>query len=86
MNGAVLARVQKAARYGHIKLGLHGGQEATAANAQAADIKNAICTATRAIEQNEGKILLEGGTDLDGVELVVVVRETPYGLSVITVF
>ena len=86
MSADVLARVQKAARYGRVTLSHHAQDEADQANAQAGDIKRAILTATSAIEQEEAKIRLEGGTDLDGEALVVVVRETVYGLHVITVF
>jgi hypothetical protein len=80
-----LARIQKAARYGTIKLSSHAQEEADNGRAQANDIKRAICTAKSAIQQEEGKFRLEG-QDLDGEPLTIVVRETPYGLRVITVF
>ncbi len=86
MSADVLARIQKAARYGLIKLSDHGRDEADNARAQAGDIRSAILTASRAVVQEQGKVRLEGGTDLDGEPLVVVVRETHYGLWLVTVF
>ena len=44
------------------------------------DIWNAIRTATKAKEQDNGTWRLYGGTDIDGDELIVAVelRQTPY--------
>jgi hypothetical protein len=57
--------------------------------AQPSDVKRAVVTALRAVEQlgdEQGPAFrLEGGTDLDGDPLVVVVREIQPGLFVITV-
>lgn len=54
-------------------------------NAEPRDVKNAIITATTAIEQEQAAVRLEGGTDLDSVALTVVVREVQPGLYIITV-
>ncbi len=82
---ARLAKVQHAARYGRVILTRHAEQEAENANVQAHDIEHAIRTATVAFAQS-GAVRLEGGTDLDGDGLVVVVREIQCGLRIITVF
>ncbi len=81
-----LARIQHAARYGRVILSRHAQDEAENANVQAMDIENAIRTATAAVPQENEKYRLEGGTDLDGGALTVVVREIQPGLFVITVF
>ena len=86
MSAELLAKIPKAARHGEIRLSPHAEEEAGKANAQARDIKRAILSATQASEQEEGKVRLEGGSDVDGEPLRVVVRETHYGLRVITVF
>jgi hypothetical protein len=54
-------------------------------SAEPGDVKNAILTAAVAIEQEENAVRLEGGTDLDGDSLTVVVREIQPGLFIITV-
>lgn len=64
----------------------HAQEEAENANVQARDIENAIRTATAVIPQEGDRYRLEGGTDLDGGALTVVVREIQPGLFVITVF
>jgi hypothetical protein len=69
-----------------IKLTDHCQDEADNARAQAKDVRHASLSASSVIVQPEGKIRLEGGSDLDGEPLIVVVRETQYGLRVITVF
>jgi hypothetical protein len=84
-NDACLARIHQAARLGRIILRAHANTEARNGNAQAHDMRHAIRTATRAIVQGV-KVRLEGGTDIDGDGLVVVVREVHCGLVVITVF
>ena len=84
-DAAQLAKVQHAARYGRVLLTRHAQEEAEDANVQARDIEHAIRTATRALVQG-GKVRLEGGTDLDGHGLIVVVCEVQSGLRVITVF
>jgi hypothetical protein len=81
-----LARIQQAARYGRVILTRHAEEEAENANVQARDIENAIRTATVAMEQEQRKFRLEGGTDLDGDSLTVVIREIQPGLLVVTVF
>lgn len=81
-----LARIQQAARYGRIILSRHAEEEADNANVQAQDIKHAVLTATTAIAQEQGKFRLEGGSDLDGDALAVVVREIQPGLFIVTVF
>ncbi len=86
MGGADLARIQHAARYGRVILSHHAQEEADDANVQARDIEHAIRTATSAVPQEDSKFRLEGGADLDGEPLTVVVREIQPGLLVITVF
>lgn len=86
MGGDDLARSQRAARYGRVILSDHAQEEADNANVQARDIEHAIRTATSVLAQEESKFRLEGGTDLDGVPLTVVVREIQAGLRVVTVF
>jgi len=81
-----LARIQHAARHGRVLLSRHAQDEAENAGVQARDIENAIRTATVAIEQEQQKYRLEGGCDLDGDALTVVVREVQPGLLVVTVF
>jgi hypothetical protein len=80
-----LERIQHAARHGRVLLTRHAEDEASNAKVQARDIGHAIRSATRAVVQGD-KVRLEGGTDLDGDALVVVVREIQCGLKVITVF
>jgi hypothetical protein len=86
MSAEALARLQRAASYGRVVLSPHAHAEADNANVQAKDIQHAIRTATVALAQGGGKFRLEGGTDLDGERLVVVVRVVRPGLLVITVF
>ena len=86
MTVTMLTRIHHAARYGRIILSLHAQEEAEEAGARWADIKSAILTATVAKEQAEGRVRLEGGTDLEGEPLTVVVREVQPGLLVVTVF
>ena len=82
----MLARLKHAARFGIVKLSDHAQEEAENASAQAKDIENAITTATSVIEQRGKRFRLEGGVDVDGDGLGVVVVEVQYGLYVITVF
>jgi hypothetical protein len=66
-----LENIQHASRHGRVLLTRHA--------------EHAIRSATRAVAEGD-KVRLEGGTDLDGDALVVVVREIQCGLKVITVF
>jgi hypothetical protein len=84
-DGARLEAIQHACRYGRVLLTGHAVDEAENAHVQAADIRHAIRSATRAVVQGS-KVRLEGGTDLDGDGLVVVVCEIQCGLKVITVW
>jgi hypothetical protein len=80
-----LDAIQHACRYGRVIGRGHAADEAENAQVQARDIEHAIRSATRAVVQGS-KVRLEGGTDLDGDELVVVVCEIQCGLKVITVW
>lgn len=46
----------------------------------------AIASATKATEQANGRIRVEGGRDLDGDDLTVVCKLEPSGVLVITLF
>jgi hypothetical protein len=81
----VLDRIKHAARYGRVIPSLHARARMQERNAEPRDVKNAIITATTAIEQEQAAVRLEGGTDLDSVALTVVVREVQPGLYIITV-
>ncbi len=83
----LLARIQNAARYGRIRTGNHSRESMSKRGASAEDVKRAILSATRAINQPEkGAVRLEGGKDRDGDELTVVVAEDREGLRVVTIF
>lgn len=81
----VLGRIQHAARYGRVIPTQHARERMRLRNADPRDVDSAIHSATVAIEQDEGAVRLEGGSDLDGDPLTVVVREIRPGLLVITV-
>jgi len=80
-----LEAIQHACRYGRVVMTGHAVDEAENAHVQARDIQHAIRSATRAVVQGS-KVRLEGGTDLDGDGLVVVVCEIQCGLKVVTVW
>ena len=80
-----LAKLQHAARHGRVVLTRHAVEEADNANVQGRDIEHAIRSATFAVVQG-AKVRLEGGTDIDGDGLIVVVREIQSGLKVITLW
>jgi hypothetical protein len=80
-----LEAIQHACRYGRVVMTGHAVDEAESAHVQARDIEHAIRSATRAVVQGS-KVRLEGGTDLDGDGLVVVVCEIQCGLKVVTVW
>lgn len=83
----LLDRIKKAARLGQVITTKHARDEMEAARASAKSVEHAIQTATKAIERNDnGTVRLEGGTDIDGDELTVVVAEDPRGLRLVTVF
>jgi hypothetical protein len=95
-NESALARVQRAASYGQIRTTTHGRERMSERGVLAEDVKKAIRSATRAIEQpaeppRDGRpgrgprVRLEGGTDTDGDPLTVVVAEEREGLRVVTV-
>lgn len=81
-----LSAIHRAARYGRIVPTAHARERMDERGAQARDVKKAILTATTALDQGDGSYRLEGGCDLDGDALVVVVREIQPGLLVITIF
>lgn len=82
----LLCRVQLAAKLGEIKTTKHGRERMCDRGVTAADVVHAISTATDAREQPEEQtIRLEGGTDIDGDKLTVVVAEYSRGLRIVTV-
>ena len=87
--GELLERVQKAARYGDIITTKHGRARMSERGVSAEDVKRAILTATSAQEQREEqgdiRIRLEGGRDIDGGSLTVVVAEDQRGLRLVSV-
>ena len=85
-NDTALGRIQHAARFGQILLSKHAREEMENARVQARDVQRAILSASVALAQPEGVYRLEGGTAIDGEELIVVLREIRPGLFVITVF
>ena len=85
MTGA-LPRIQKARSTGRSSRHHTLATEWVSAESQALDVKRAILTATSALDQGDGSYRLDGGCDLDGDELVVVVREIRPGVLVITIF
>jgi hypothetical protein len=85
-NDELLKRVQQAARLGELITTKHTRERMSCRNASAEDIKQAILSATNAIEQAEKEtIRLEGGKDIDGEDLKVVVAEDLRGLRIVTV-
>jgi len=82
----LLKRVQQAARLGALITTKHNRERMSSRGASAEDVKHAILSATSATEQADRKtIRLEGGTDIDGEDLKVVVAEDPRGLRIVTV-
>ena len=82
----LLSRVQLAAKLGSVNTTGHSRQRMRERGVTAADVIQAISTATVAKEQPEEQtIRLEGGGDTDGVGLTVVVAEHSRGLRLVTV-
>ena len=95
-NESALTRVQRAAGYGQIRTTTHARERMSERGVLAEDVKKAIRSAIRAIEQpatppqdghpGQGPtVRLEGGTDTDGDPLTVVLAEERDGLRVVTV-
>lgn len=82
----LLARVQKAARYGEIRPSQHARHQMLERDASAENVRAALLSASIAKLQAGGTVRLEGGSDRDGDALIVVVTEQDYGLRVVTVF
>ena len=83
---AIMARVQQAAKLGILKTTNHSRARMEERNATVEDVRRAILTATVVIEQpKENTIRLEGGKDIDGEDLAVVVAEDARGLRIVTV-
>lgn len=81
-----LAAIIEAGKTGRFSMTIHARVEAVEANATRFDIQNALRSARRALHQPEkDRWRVEGGTDLDGDELVLVVVFEG-ALVVITVF
>ncbi len=92
----VLARIQLAAKLGVLRTTKHSRERMGERSVTAEDVREAILTSTRVIEQldeekrdEDGEprvqFRLEGGTDIDGEPLKVVVAEEPRGLRLVTV-
>jgi len=82
----LLTRVQRAAKIGEIIIKRHCRDRMSERNVSAEDVKRAILSATTAIDQPKEKtIKLEGGKDIDGDDLKVVVAEDRRGLRIVTV-
>lgn len=82
-----LARAQQAARLWQVRLRIYARDRAKERNTRAPDIRNAILTAAQAIWcPNEGTWRLEGGTDIDGDGLTVVVAIDGYEVRLVTQF
>ena len=85
-NAELLRSVQQDARIGRVTLTKHAREEMAEASALAPDVERAIRTATTIIQQPDGCLRLEGGSDTDGDSLIVVVKQIQSGLLVVTVF
>jgi hypothetical protein len=84
---ALLAQVKHAAGHGQINTVAHGREQMAARGAFPADVKKAILTAKYAYADSEkGTVRVEGGTDVDGDDLTVVVAQDGQDLRLITVF
>jgi hypothetical protein len=62
----LLDRIKHAAKFGRIIPSQHAKERMQERNAEPKDVENAILTASKAIEQEQGAVRLEGGRDLDG--------------------
>lgn len=81
-----LAAIIEAGKTGRFSMTIHARAEAVEANATRYDVQNALVTARRALHQpDKDRWRVEGGIDLDGDELVLVVVFEG-DLVVITVF
>jgi hypothetical protein len=82
----LLKQVKHAARFGRVVPAKHARERMAERGVFPADVEKAIATATRAIEQPEdGTIRLEGGVDVDGQVVKVVVALDQRGLRLVTV-
>jgi hypothetical protein len=81
-----LAVVIEAGKTGRFWITVHAREEAAQASATRYDVQNALRTAQRALHQSaNGRFRVEGGTDVDGDELVLIVAFEG-NVVVVTVF
>jgi hypothetical protein len=81
-----LERVRRHAVQGALILGRHAQQRMIERNIMAEDVNNAAFTATTAkFQRDKGTWRLEGGLDLDGEVVVLVVAPRDDGTFVVTV-
>ena len=78
----VLKAVQQDARRGRVTVSRHAEERMQARRVLGNDVDHAIKGAT---DQGDGTFELEGGTDIDGEPLAVVVKRERHGLHLITV-
>lgn len=85
-SGDVLREAHLAGKLDQFQLTEHALAEAKEANARHSDIRNALKTAKAALFQSEnGRWKLVGGTDIEGVELKLII-ELRHGVLIVTVF
>lgn len=82
---AVVAECNSAGQAGTYILSDHAFDQALERKLGRRDVRNAMSGATDATLQSNGRWLLTGGVDLDGVPVSIVVDFTR-GLTVVTVF
>jgi hypothetical protein len=80
-----LDRIKHAAKNGHLTYGRHALERAKQRSVSRADVLRAIATSTDLEGQEDRKLRLKGGVDIDGDPLEVVVVEIQSGLFVVTV-
>ena len=82
-----LKRAQLAARLGRLGVRRHADGRMEERNAQARDIRAAVLSATHAQwDEEAGTWVLQGGQDIDGIDLTVVVSDDGYGVNLVTVY
>jgi hypothetical protein len=84
---AALEEIQRAATYGRILLSSHAEERCEERGVRAADIRRALLTSTAAnVGDRPDRWVVDGGTDIDGDALTLVVRLVQPGLYVVTVY